>query len=151
MSDNVIDVTGIAMYPRLFETNRDMGSRAGENGAKYSYDEATTISVILDQEELAKVTQLVPDIKPSVTEDGLMVKFRRKWVNKTNPAWGGPPVVKDAEGEPWSDSLAIGNGSKVRVAAEVYKHNFGTSMRLMGVQVLEHVEADLPDGPELPF
>lgn len=148
MASEVIDVTGIARYAKVFESNRDMGSKPD---AKYQYDEATTIQLILDQEELMKVTRANPKIKPMITEHGLEVKFRRKWHNSTNPKWGGPPVIKDADGNPWPNDKYIGNGSKVRVAAEVYDTQYGKAMRLMGLQVLEYVEPDFPSAPDLPF
>lgn len=147
---NVVDITGLAFWPKLFEHDRDKGSKKSE-GAKFDYPEATTIQVVLEQSELKKVVSVNPDVKVRPTDNGLEVKFRRPWYNATNPAWGGAPAVKDENGDPWDVQKKIGNGSKVRVAAEVYKHKHGTGMRLMGVQVLEHVEPDLPDGPDLPF
>lgn len=146
---NVIDVIGTARFAKLFDSNMDKGS-SKEDGAKYDYPPAYTIQLIVDQSELAKVTRMCPDIKPTVTEDGLEIKFRRNATNAVNPNWGGPPVVKDADGNLWDNSVMIGNDSKVRVAAEVYSHKFGKSARLLGVQVLELVEYE-PEQAELPF
>lgn len=145
----MIDVTGTSMWAQVFEWNRDMGSKPGD---KYDYDESTQITLVLDQEELKKVSAQNPDVSPKITDDGLAVKFRRSWVNNINAEWGGPPVVKDADGNPWPEKKAIGNGSKVRVIAQPYKHKHGNSMRLMAVQVLELVEApEFEDDFELPF
>lgn len=144
----VIDVTGIAMYARVFEHNRDLGSQPGD---KYEYPEATSLDLIVDQDTLKQISAVFPDVQPKVTDDGLVVKFKRKW-NNPKPERGGPPVVKDADGNPWDDSILIGNGSKVRVAAEIFQHKYGKSMRLLGVQVLELEEAGtVQKEPELPF
>jgi hypothetical protein len=151
MASELIDVTGVARYPKLTEATRDQGSTKGENGAKYDYAPATTVDLVLDQEELVKVTRANPGVKPGVTEDGLVVKFRRTWDNSVNPAWGGAPTIKDGDGNLWNTEKLIGNGSKLRIAAEVYDTKFGKGMRMLGVQVLEHVEPDFAAAPELPF
>ena len=150
MADNVIDVTGKARWAKVSEVIFDKGS-SKEEGAKYDYAPACTIEVILDQSELKEVKAKNPDCKPGVTDDGLSVKFRRTLVNATNAAWGGPPVVVDADGEPWPPEKRIGDDSTVRVAAEVYDTKFGKRMRLMKVMVLEYVEPEMEDEPELPF
>ena len=147
MSD-IVDVTGTVMYPKLFEHNRDLGSKPG---AQFEYKEGTTLELLVDQEELKKISRIKTDLKPKVVEGEMCVKFRRDWVNPRNPAWGGPPVVKDADGNLWDPQIPIGNGSKVRVVAEVYKTKYGYGMRLLGVQVLALVEAVFEDQHELPF
>lgn len=145
MTTEVIEVEGIAKFARVFEHNRDPGSTEGVNGAKYTYPEATSIQVVLDQNELAKVTKANPKLKPNVTEDGIEVRFKRRWINKI-PARGGPPRVVDADGNTWDEKVLIGNGSKVKVAAEVYDTSYGKAMRLIGVQVLELVEFEPEEG-----
>jgi len=55
-----------------------------------------------------------------------------------------PPTVQDAKGQPWPSSLAVGNGSVVRVAFTTYlwdspKGGKGISLNLLGVRILEHV------------
>lgn len=142
--DNMIDVTGKGKWAKLFEHNRDMGSKKAE-GAKYDYPEATSIEVYLDQEELSKVTKKVPSTKPKIDEEGIRVKFKRNWINRV-PSRGGPPVVKDAEGNPWDSTVLIGDGSTVRIIAEVYTHQYGKSARLVAVQVLELVEYEPEEG-----
>lgn len=150
----LLDIEGTAMYARVFERNRDLGSPAG---AKYEYPEATTIELVVDQDTLAKVVKVFPDVKPKFRDEGIVIKLRRKWDDPRRPDRAGPPVVKDADGNEWDDKVNIGNGSKVRVAAEVYSSKHGTHARLMGVQVLDLVEWDGPEGdddgetPDLPF
>ena len=150
MASEVIDVTGTGMWAKVTEATRDRGSSKAD-GAKYDYPEACTIDMILDQEELKKVTKANPKVSPRVTDDGLSVKFRRNWINARNPKWGGAPIVVDDQGEAWPEDKMIGNGSKVRIAAEVYDTQFGKAMRLLKVMVLDYVEPELPDGPDLPF
>ena len=151
MPNEVVDVVGLAMWAKVLENDHDMGSVKGENGAMWDYPEASNLNLILDQEELMKVTRACPGVKPKVTDEGLQVKFNRAWVNMTNPAWGGAPVIKDADGNPWDQTKRIGNMSKVRVAAETYDTKFGKFMRLMAIQVLEFVEPEMPDAPDIPF
>lgn len=149
MSDvEMIDVVGKARWAKVFEHNRDPGSKPGD---KYDYPEATSIELILDQDELKKVSKLNPDVKVKPTDDGMKVKFRRTWHNSINPEWGGVPKVVDSDGNSWDDKKLIGDDSVVRVVAHPYKTKHGTAMRLMGVQVLEHVEPDFEDTPDLPF
>lgn len=150
MASEVIDVTGIAKWAKVTEASRDMGSKIAD-GAKYDYPEACTIDVVLDQGDLKTVKAAYPKINVRIDDDGMMVKFRRNWVNGRNPKWGGAPVVVDADDNPWPDDKLIGNGSKVRVAAEVYDTKHGKGMRLLKVMVLDWVEPDLPDEPDLPF
>lgn len=147
-TEDMIDVTGTALWAKVFENNRDPGSKPGD---ELDYPEATTIELIVDQDNLKKIVKHNPKVKPKPTEDGMVVKFRRTWTNSINPAWGGVPRVVDADGNEWDTSKMIGNGSTVRVIAQPYKTKYGPAMRLMGVQVLEYVEPDLPAEPDLPF
>jgi len=149
MTSEVIVVEGTGYWAKLTENSRDRGSKKSE-GAKYDYPEATTIQVVVDQDNLKKVSEALPGYKPNVTDNGIEVKFRRKWYNETNPSWGAEPEVTDADGNEWPKEQLIGNGSKVRVAAEVYDTRYGKAMRLMAVKVLDWVEPELPEGPELP-
>ena len=153
MSYEVVDITGTAQYPKLFDFNRDPGAKK-EDGAPYDFPECTSIQLLLDQDELTKISRANPNLKPRIKENGLEVKFRRKWNDPIGKELGGEPVVKDSEGNPWDRNVMIGNGSKVRAAVQVYDTKFGKGMRLLGVQVLELVEPDLPEQgstPELPF
>jgi len=148
MASQVITVEGLASYAKLWEGNMDPGSKAGD---EYNHEPSTNLTLTMDQQNAMIVSKANPKAKLNVGDEGLSAKFRRKWTNPTNPSFGGAPIVKDAEGNPWDTNTLIGNGSKVRVAAEVYDTRFGKAMRLMGVQVLELVEYDGPSEPELPF
>jgi hypothetical protein len=150
MASEVLDVTGTAMWAKVTEASRDRGSSKAE-GAKYDYPEACTIDVVLGQEDLKVVKAANPKVNVNITDEGMSVKFRRNWLNGRNPKWGGVPEVVDADNNPWPEDKLIGNGSTVRVAAEVYDTQYGKGMRLLKVMVLEYVEPDLPDGPDLPF
>ena len=150
MASEVLDVTGVAMWAKVTEASRDRGSSTAE-GAKYDYPEACTIDMVLDQETLKEVKNANPKVNVRITDEGMAVKFRRNWINGRNPKWGGAPDVVDADGNPWPEDKLIGNGSTVRVAVEVYDTKHGKGMRLLKVMVLEYVEPDLPEGPDLPF
>jgi hypothetical protein len=55
-----------------------------------------------------------------------------------------PPSVEDAAGNPWPSTVAIGNGSVVRVGFSIYlwdspRGGKGMSLNLLGVRVIEHV------------
>jgi len=146
----IVTVEGTCRWAKVFELNRDPGGTHNGN----VFPEATTIEVVLDQDELLKLTKVDTDIKPSVDSDGMFIKLRRRWLNP-NPTRGGAPKVVDAKGEVMDGSVLIGDGSKVKVAIEVYKTKHGTARRLAGVQVLELNEY-VPEGGEeeeleLPF
>lgn len=153
MPSELIEVTGEAAYPRLFEHNRDPGATKGVNGARYDFPEATSVDLYLDSAEYEKVKQAFPTYKDDPTEKGMKVKFKRTWENQTNPAWGGMADIVDADENPWDPSVGIGDGSTLTVFAEVYpsRAQAGYSMRLMGVKVVNLVEPDLPDSPKLPW
>lgn len=136
-------VEGIAMYPRLFENNRDM-----HEGFYGDYGGAYTIDVLLDKENLDALSASGSRLKPRIAEEGLSIKFKRKHEHPSVPALGGAPVIKDAEGEFWDTSKFIGNGSKVKIAFTVYDTKMGKGTRLEGVQVLELVEYERPEGEE---
>ena len=147
----ILDVTGIASWAKLTEATRDMGSSKAD-GAMYDYPEATNLNVALDQADLIKVMEALPKIKVNPTEDGMMVKFARKWVNDRYPQDGGEPEIVDKDGQPWDKTKLIGDGSQVRVAVEVYPTKFGPAGRLLKVMVLDYVESDYePAQKELPF
>lgn len=136
-------VEGIAMYPRLYENNRDM-----HEGFYGDCEGAYTVDVILDKENLDALSASGSRLKPRITDEGLSIKFKRKHKHPSIPALGGAPVIKDAEGELWDNSKLIGNGSKVKVAFEVYETKMGKGTRMMGVQVLDLVEYERPEGDD---
>lgn len=136
-------VEGIAMYPRLFENNRDMHEGFyGDCGGAY------TIDVLLDKENLDILSASGSRLKPRITDEGLTIKFKRKHEHPSVPALGGAPVVKDADGELWDESKLPGNGSKVKIAFTTYDTKMGKGTRLEGVQILDLVEYERPEGEE---
>lgn len=150
MASEMVNVTGTAMYPKVFENNRDMHEGFyGDCGGAY------TIDVILDKEELDKLTKSGCRLKPRITDEGISIKFKRKHQHPAIEALGGPPKVADSEGNPWDSSTFIGNGSKVEVWFEVYDTKMGKGTRLEGIKVLEHVpyetDEDYEPKSKLPF
>lgn len=135
----VITVEGTAKYAKVFEWNRDKG---GSDSKGNTYPEATTINLVLEPADLKALTKEVSTITPRVTDDGFEVKIRRQWNNPV-PERGGAPLVTDAEGNPFPEKTAIGNGSKVKVAVEVYPTKYGNAGRLMAVKVLDLVEYEM--------
>jgi hypothetical protein len=109
---------------------------------------AYTVDVLLDKENLDELSASGSRLKPRITEEGISIKFKRKHEHPSVPALGGAPVTKDAEGELWDNSKFIGNGSKVKIAYTVYETKMGKGTRLEGVQVLDLVEYERPEGEE---
>ena len=136
-------VEGIGNWAKLFEFNRDM-----HEGFYKDCEGAYTIDVVLDKENLDTVSASGSRLKPRITDEGLVIKFKRKHLHPTVSALGGAPVVKDAEGNIWDPEVSIGNGSKVKVAYEVYETKMGKGTRLLGVQILEHVPYERPEGED---
>ena len=90
-----------------------------------------------------------PELDDNGDETGnLVFKTKRNagGTRKDGTAWtNSPPIVQDAKCKPIKDVL-IGNGSVVKMAAEVSPYmmpstkQVGVTLRLLGVQVLELVE-----------
>jgi hypothetical protein len=142
MPSQIYNVTGIAMYPKLFENNRDM--HESYHGA---YGGAYTIDVLLEKAELDKVTKSGSKLKPRITDEGISIKFKRKHIHPVE-ALGGPPKVADKDNEPWDASIFVGNGSKVEVWFEVFDTMKGKGTRLEGVKVLELEEYEFVSDEE---
>jgi hypothetical protein len=157
MATRKVVLTGIAEWAKVFDDNRDM---KGFEGAYEEFDGACTIDMILDNENMSKLTASKSMKKGSPDSEGrgTKVRFIRKF--NTGRDWdsGSPTVVKD-DGTRWDmdeDGL-IGNGSTVMVTLSVYdtsrKSIVGT--RLDRVKVLEHVvppskdddDVDVPSPP----
>lgn len=143
------------MWAKLFERNKDTNEEFHGKGGAY------TVDVVLDKEELDKVSSSGSRLKPKITDEGIVIKFKRKHTppNKDGQPieeLGGPPSVVDKDKEPWDDTVSIGNGSKVKVAFTVYETKMGKGTRLDAVQVLDLVEyeteeSDTPREKKLPF
>lgn len=149
MASKLYNVTGTAMYPKVFENNRDM-----HEGFHGSYGGAYTIDVVLEKDQLDAFTESGSRLKPRITDEGISIKFKRKHEHPID-ALGGPPKIADADNEPWDANVFIGNGSKVEVWYEVYDTKMGKGTRLEGIRVLEHVpyegDGDYEPKEKLPF
>lgn len=148
MATETIYITGTAMWAKLFERNRDRGSYHEDT------DGITCVDLILEKEELDKLKASGSQLKPRVTDEGLVIKFKRPWVHASISEFGGMAQVVDKDGNDWDDGVSIGNGSTLEVAVDVYDTQKGKGTRLTGVKVLEHVEFEgdgEPYQPRLPF
>ena len=105
MANKVVELEGIAMWSKVFPHNRDM------NEDFHGPEGAYTIDLVLEQDQLNKLSEAGSRLKPKVSEEGIVVKFKRKHAHKIEDLGGAPKVV-DAEGEPWDSSTLIGNGSR---------------------------------------
>jgi hypothetical protein len=137
---NLYSVKGKARFAKLFERNKDNNVDFHGEGGAY------TIDVMLEKEELDKVTKSGSRLKPRLSDDGLSIKFKRKNINEAIPAFGGKPKVVDKDDQPWDDTVSVGNDSEVEVWFTTYDTKMGKGTRLEAVKVLELVEWE-GDGP----
>ena len=148
MATRKVVLTGIAEWAKVFEDNRDL---KGFEGAYEEFDGACTIDMILDKENMDRLSasRSMKKGSPDAEGRGTRVRFVRKF--NTGRDWdSGSPTVLKSDGTKWDmdvDGL-IGNGSTVAVTLSVYdtsrKSIVGT--RLDRVKVLEHVKP--PSGDE---
>lgn len=173
MSGQIVYLKGHAMYPRIFEDNRDM---TGYEGAFEPYDGVYEIAVgVPDGGDDFKTImgwnnryepKRLGDSDSFSEEKGAVAglayfRFRRKHTHKIRVGkpdekivreWGGPPKVVDKDGQPWDSSNSIGNGSvvvlKLHVGSSTQGRKTLTHVRLDGVMVLEHVAYKAPETDE---
>ena len=151
MATRKVVLTGIAEWAKVFEDNRDL---KGFEGAYEEFDGACTIDMILDKENMDRLSasRSMKKGSPDAEGRGTRVRFVRKFI--TGRDWdSGSPVVVKSDGTKWDmdvDGL-IGNGSTVAVTLSVYdtsrKSIVGT--RLDRVKVLEHVKPPSDDDDEV--
>ena len=151
MATRKVVLTGIAEWAKVFEDNRDL---KGFEGAYEEFDGACTIDMILDKENMDRLTasRSMKKGSPDAEGRGTRVRFVRKF--NTGRDWdSGSPTVLKSDGTKWDmdvDGL-IGNGSTVAVTLSVYdtsrKSIVGT--RLDKVKVLEHVKPPSDDEDEV--
>ena len=151
MATRKVILTGIAEWAKVFEDNRDL---KGFEGAYEEFDGACTIDMILDKENMDRLSASRSMKKGSADAEGrgTRVRFVRKF--NTGRDWdSGSPVVLKSDGTKWDmdvDGL-IGNGSTVTVTLSVYdtsrKSIVGT--RLDRVKVLEHIKPPSDDDDEV--
>lgn len=142
----VVCLKGKVKWARVFEQNRD---KTGPNGVWKDDGGRYTITVVLDEIEQQKLTDVKSQKKRKEDDDGdMVIRVDRKHnppVNKqtgeTYDLYGGPPQVRHADKTPWDideDGL-IGNGSLCNVFVTVYEAGGLVGTRLEAVQVLDHV------------
>ena len=133
MASETTKITGIAQWAKVFPHSKDKNEDFHGPGGAY------TLDLVVEQEELDKFVATGSRTKPRATDDGVVVKFKRKHTHPSIEVFGGPPQVVDADANEWDGSL-IGNGSEVEVAFTVYDTKMGKGTRLEGVRVINHVE-----------
>ena len=151
MATRKVVLTGIAEWAKVFEDNRDL---KGFEGAYEEFDGACTIDMILDKENMDRLSasRSMKKGSPDAEGRGTRVRFVRKF--NTGRDWdSGSPTVLKSDGTKWDMDIdgLIGNGSIVAVTLSVYdtsrKSIVGT--RLDSVKVLEHVKPPSDDEDEV--
>ena len=151
MATRKVILVGIAEWAKVFEDNRDL---KGFEGAYEEFDGACTIDMILDKENMDRLTasRSMKKGSPDAEGRGTRVRFVRKF--NTGRDWdSGSPTVLKSDGTKWDMDIdgLIGNGSIVAVTLSVYdtsrKSIVGT--RLDRVKVLEHVKPPSDDEDEV--
>ena len=144
---------GPVMFARVFEWNLDEGEYAPEGG-QYRLDIGLgkdDVKTVLSWNKRYGAKEYKEEWSDGVVEDMAYYGFKRPHEGKIKKL-GGPPAVVDAEGKPWDEDVAIGNGSVCTLKLNVYKGTAGgkpyTSVILMGVRVDEHVPFVMDDDDE---
>jgi|SRR6056297_262524 len=148
MAAELLELEGIANWAKVYEENRDTNEDFHGEGGAY------TVDVLLEKEELDKLTKSGSRLKPKIVDDGISIRFKRKHIHPAGiEDLGGPPKVVGPDKEP-IDCL-IGNGSKVKVYVSVYDTKMGKGTRLEGMQVTDLIEYESESGEgggvKLPF
>jgi len=148
MAAELLELEGIANWAKVYEENRDTNEDFHGEGGAY------TVDVLLEKEELDKLTKSGSRLKPKIVDDGISIRFKRKHIHPAGiEDLGGPPKVVGPDKEP-IDCL-IGNGSKVKVYVSVYDTKMGKGTRLEGMQVTDLIEYESEGGEgggvKLPF
>ena len=139
MATRKVKLTGTAEWAKVFPQNRDL---LGFDGAYQDCDGACTIDVILDDENMAKLTATGSMKRGTPDPDGRGKKVRLVRKYNTGRDWdSGAPIVTKSDGTTWDYDTdgTIGNGSTVEVLLSVYDTRM-KSTRLDKVIVLDHVE-----------
>ena len=147
MATRMVTVHGIAEWAKVFEQNRDLTGWKPTVQAEGSYEKysgACTIDMILDDENITKLTTAKSgkEPKPDLEGRGLRVKFDRKFNSGYDWSSGAPAVTK-SDGSYWDYDVdgPIDNGSIVETTVAVYDlPKYGnTGTRLESVRVIDHV------------
>lgn len=134
MATRKVTIEGTLDWAKVFEHNRDKASFHEETDGAYK------ITVTMDKDNLKKLKDAGCSRSEKNVDGGFQITFDRP--HKGREDWmGGPPVVADITGKPWSleDKGVIGNGSKGLVQLSVFDSKPRNGTRLEGVQVTEHV------------
>lgn len=138
MATTMVEVEGIAEWPKLFEFNRDKPDWSKDTDGEY------TVQLILDDANKAKLESAGTQKKFRTDSQGRGHIFAPTRPHKARNEWaGGAPKVAGPDGTMWNtetDGL-IGNGSRVRALIAIYdagQNRKGT--RLEAVQVTEVVQ-----------
>lgn len=132
MASTLVKLKGKANWSKIFPHFKDKNEDFHGPGGAY------TIDLVVEQEELEKYTSTGGRIRPRVTDEGVVIKFKRKHQHPIED-FSGPPQVVDKNSDPW-DGTMLGNGTEVEVAVSVYDSKMGKGTRLEGVRVLDLVE-----------
>lgn len=148
MTAQLLELEGIANWAKVYETNRDTNEDFHGEGGAY------TVDVLLEKEELDKLTKSGSRLKPKIVDEGISIRFKRKHIHPAGiEELGGPPKVVGPDKEPINQ--LIGNGSKVKVYVSVYDTKMGKGTRLEGMHVTDLIEyeseGDGGGGVKLPF
>lgn len=148
MSAELLELEGIANWAKVYETNRDKNEDFHGEGGAY------TVDVLLEKEELDKLTKSGSRLKPKMVDEGIAIRFKRKHIHPAGiEELGGPPKVVGPDKEPIN--CLIGNGSKVKVYVSIYDTKMGKGTRLEGMQVVDLIEYESENegggGVQLPF
>lgn len=137
MATTMVEVEGIAEWPKLFEFNRDKPDWSKETDGEY------TVQIVLDDANKAKLEAAGTQKKFRTDAQGRGHVFAPTRPHLARNEWaGGAPKVAGPTGTMWNteaDGL-IGNGSRIRVLVAIYdagQSRKGT--RLEAVQVTELV------------
>ena len=149
MATELVELEGIASWAKVFGFNKDNNEEFHGEGGAY------TIDVLLEKDQLDKLTKSGSRLKPKIGDEGISIRFKRKHLNPVEPLWGGPPKVVTADKYPFPGETLIGNGSKVMIYVTIYDTKLGKGTRLEGIQVLDLVtfesEEGMGGGVHLPF
>lgn len=142
MATRKVKLSGVSHWAKVFEENRDM---KGFEGAYEEHDGATTIELVLSDEELMKLKDAGSMKKGSKTEEGdTKVKLTRKFKDRFEWASGAPKVLNaDGSERTYADGV-IPNGSIVEVEVAVYDTSRPSikGTRLESVKVLHLAEME---------
>lgn len=155
MAKKVHKLAGEIHWAKVFESNRDQEGYKGQ--AKEYGGEYSVTLVVTDKEARAahKATGSQAKFKtdPDKYDGQPYITFKRKHVVKIGgqeiPAYGGAPLLYNAEGDPFlpdDGSVLIGNNSQGIVKYTVYDAGENKGTRLDALQVTELNEFEAETG-----